>query len=112
MGELLGKALGFSIWNDRNECLSWDETLTWFTLLGITPVPVLFDGLWDERKIRAIEKTLSWDRDEGYVVRLADAFEYRDFKRSIAKFVRKGHVQTTKHWRAGRAFTPNKLKVP
>lgn len=23
-----------------------------------------------------------------------------------------GHVQTTKHWRAGRAFTPNKLKMP
>lgn len=102
--------LGFSVWDEMNVCLSWDDTLQYFALLGIEPVPVIYDGIWDEAKIRALEKTLSWEKDEGYVVRLADSFTYRQFKESIAKYVRKGHVQTTKHWRAGRAFTPNELK--
>jgi hypothetical protein len=102
--------LGFSVWNEMNVCLSWDDTLQYFDLLGITPVPVIYDGIWDEAKIRALEKTLHWETDEGYVIRLADSFTYREFKDSIAKFVRKGHVQTTKHWRAGRAFIPNELK--
>lgn len=38
--------LGFSVWNERNVCQSWDDTLEWFALLGITPVPVLYDGLY------------------------------------------------------------------
>lgn len=101
---------GFSVWNERNVCLSWDDTTEYFSLLGITPVPVLYDGIWEEGKVRAIEKDLVWERDEGYIVRLADAFPYADFKKSLAKFVRKGHVQTAKHWRQGRAFIPNELK--
>ena len=91
--------LGFGIWNDRNQCLGWDETVEWFTLLDMPTVPVLFDGIWDEEAVKKLynEKT---DRDvhEGYVVRLADAFEYRDFKTSVAKFVRANHVATQKHW--------------
>lgn len=101
--------LGFSVWNERNICLDWDTTLEYFQLLNIKPVEVIYDGIWDEAKIRAIEKTLNWETDEGYVVRLAEEFPYSAFKTSIAKFVRKGHVQTTKHWRAGRQFTPNGL---
>lgn len=101
--------LGFSIWNDLNICLDWDESVQYFSLLNITPVPVIYDGIWDEKVIRDIEKTLQWDKDEGYVVRVADAFPYSKFKDSIAKYVRKGHVQTTKHWRAGRQFTPNEI---
>jgi hypothetical protein len=101
--------LGFSLWTDRNICLSWDETLEYFEVLGIVSVPVLYDGIWDEKKIRDLERDMIWDRDEGYVVRLADSFTYAEFKSSIAKFVRKGHVQTTRHWRAGRSFNPNGL---
>ena len=100
---------GFSIWNDRNLCLSWDETTEYFELLGIEPVEVLYDGIWDEQKIRALEKDMSWEKDEGYIVRLADAFPYSEFKKSLAKFVRKGHVATSKHWRQGRRFIPNEL---
>ena len=29
--------IGFSIWDDENNCLSWDSTLEWFELLGIQP---------------------------------------------------------------------------
>lgn len=101
--------LGFSIWNERNICLSWDETLEYFQLLNITPVPVLFDGIWDEKAVRALEKDMNFSKDEGYVVRVADSFRYGEFRRSVAKFVRAGHVMTTKHWRAGRAFIPNQL---
>lgn len=100
---------GFSIWNEKNECLDWDSTVEWFQLFNIVPVPVLYDGIWDEKKIREIEKTLNFEKDEGYVVRLAESFTYGQFKNSIAKYVRAGHVQTTKHWRAGRQFTPNTL---
>jgi hypothetical protein len=47
---------------------------------------------------------------EGYVVRLAGEFPYSAFPLSVAKFVRKGHVQTTKHnWRT-QAVIPNKMK--
>lgn len=96
---LSGYLLGFSIWNEFNQCLSWDDTVVWFGLLDIPMVPVLYDGIWDEAKIKALynEKT---DRDihEGYVVRLADSFEYKDFKTSVAKFVRANHVGTQKHW--------------
>ena len=96
---LPGYLLGFSIWTDRNECLSWDETVEWFTLLDMPTVPVIYDGVWDEAVIKKLynEKT---DRDvhEGYVVRVADAFAYKDFKTSVAKFVRADHVATQKHW--------------
>ena len=107
--DLLSYFYGFSIWDDRNNCLSWDATLEWFSLYNIQPVPVLYDGIWDEKKIRAIEKTLDFEKDEGYVIRIADSFTYGEFKNSVAKFVRAGHVQTTKHWRAGRRFIPNEL---
>jgi hypothetical protein len=116
--------LGFSIWNERNVCLSWDETLEWFAMLDITPVPVLFDGLYEDllkpfdpkyqtscAVLRDIERKLDPKRDEGYVIRVADSFTYGQFKNSVAKYVRAGHVQTTKHWRAGRSFTPNQLKT-
>lgn len=114
--------LGFSIWNEKNVCLSWDDTMEWFEMLGITPVPVLYDGPYEgllepfmpEYKtsaavLRDIERKLDPKIDEGYVIRVAKEFKYGDFKSSIAKYVRAGHVQTTKHWRAGRAFTPNGL---
>jgi len=103
--------LGFSIWTEHNECLAWDETLEYFELLGITPVPVIWRGTWDEKAIRAEcdLTTVEWGVREGYVVRKARSFRYADFKSSVAKYVRAGHVQTTKHWRAGQRFTPNGL---
>lgn len=102
--------MAFSVWNELNVCQSWDDTVLYCSVLGLEAVPVLYDGIYDEKKIRAIEKDLNWESDEGYVVRLADAYPYSQFKNSIAKFVRKGHVQTARHWRAGRAFNPNGLQ--
>jgi hypothetical protein len=101
---------GFSIWNERNFCLDWEETKEYFSLLGITRVPILHDGAFDLQILRDIEGELDFSKNEGYVIRVADGFKYGDFRKSVAKFVRPGHVQTTKHWRAGQRFTPNSLE--
>jgi hypothetical protein len=98
---------GFSIWNDRNECLSWDETMEWFSLLGITPVEVLYDGIYDEEKIKSIK--IDTQKQEGYVIRLAEKFTYGNFKNSVVKYRRANHVKTTKHWMHGQPVVKNLL---
>ena len=103
--------MGFSVWNDRNTCLSWDETLEWFDLLGIKSVPVLYDGIYDEQRIRALWSDKDWARSEGYVLRAADAIGYAEFKHKVGKFVRAGHVQTSKHWMHGQPIVPNSLQT-
>lgn len=109
-GALPSYFLGFQVWNERNECLSWDETKEWFTLLGITPVDVLYDGIFDEKVIRALyDSKRDWSTREGYVVRIADRFSYGEYRTHVAKFVRRGHVQTNKHWMHGQRVIPNQL---
>lgn len=88
---------GFSVWNHLT-CLSWDDTLEWFSLLGIEPVAELYRGQWDESLVRGIALGLTLDKQEGYVVRLASEFEYRDFSKSVGKFVRQHHLQTPERW--------------
>lgn len=102
--------LGFSIWNDRNVCLSWNETLEWFQLLGITPVPVLYTGIFNEEKLKEISHSLNTEKDEGFVVRLSSDIDYRNFKYEVAKWVRPNHVQTVKHWMRGQKIIPNTLQ--
>ena len=103
--------MGISMWNDRNVCLSWDDTLEWFELLGVQPMTVLYDGVYDETAIRRLYNSQrDWERSEGYVMRVANAFSYGQFRTSVAKFVRKGHVQTTKHNWQTQAVVPNKMR--
>lgn len=102
--------MGFSIWDERNECLSWDDTLDWFRLLGVTPVPVLYDGIYDERVIRALyDAKRDWSSREGYVLRVADRFSYGQFRHVVGKFVRKDHVRTVKHWMYGQPIVRNTM---
>ncbi|GED71839.1 2'-5' RNA ligase [Brevibacillus reuszeri] len=98
----------FSIWNENNECLSWDETNEWATLLGLEVAPVLYRGIWNEDRVKSCYTKVSvfGGEQEGYVARVADRFLYEDFKWSAAKFVRKNHVQTDQHWLA-QAVVPN-----
>jgi hypothetical protein len=100
--------MGFSVWNESNVCLDWDQTVEYFQLLGIEPVPVMYDFIWDEDKIRKLHTELVDNRDEGFVVRSAGSFHYDQFRHNVAKYVRKGHVQTTTHWRT-QEFVPNVL---
>jgi len=91
--------LVMSVWNDRNVCLSWNDTCEWSELFGLRTVPVLYEGPWDERAVRACQKdSLGGDPCEGYVVRAASEFHYREFRRKVGKYVRKNHVQTHGHW--------------
>lgn len=100
--------MGFSIWdNNTNICWSWDLTVAFFDHLGITPVRELYRGPWDQ----------SWfdnyglpEGSEGYVVRNAGEFQFNDFAINVAKFVRKGHVQTDQHWML-KPVIPNGLKL-
>ncbi len=101
--------LGFSAWNDRNQCLSWDETLDIFTILGVTPVRVLYRGLYDEKIIRALWNEKMRDRVEGYVMRVVDEFSYGDFRSLVGKFVRSNHVAASRHWKT-QIVTPNQFK--
>lgn len=110
--------MGFSIWNERNVCLSWDDTLEWFDLLGITPVPVLFDGDWYDLKPKvsfqsdggSIDLKIDPNVCEGYVLRMAGEIPYHAFRHCVGKYVRANHVQTVKHWMHGQAIVPNGLK--
>ncbi len=97
--------LGFSIWNDL-ECLSWDDTLEWFNLLNIEPVPTLYDGVYNEEKIRSLN--LDLEKQEGYVLRVANSFTHDEFYNSVMKFVRDKHVRTTDFW-MHEEVVPNKI---
>ena len=102
--------VGFSIWDERNVCLAWDETLDWFELLGVVPVSVLHDGLYEERALRGLHQPARGANEcEGWVMRVAEAFSYEAFGSNVAKFVRAGHVQTSKHWMHDTRIVPNGL---
>lgn len=107
--ELPSYFMAFSIWNEINVCLGWDDTVQFCALFGIEHVPVIYDGNWDEVFTRCLHSQLDPEKDEGYVVRLADRFHYDNFGTSVAKYVRPGHVQTDKHWRH-QEIIPNGLK--
>lgn len=99
----------FSIWNERNEALSWSDTLEWTELLGLNHVTVLYRGEWNEKAVRACyNPSEHLSTREGYVVRVANSFDYKDFAKSLGKFVRKNHVQTSEHW-MHQAVVPNGL---
>lgn len=86
---------GFSVW-EFDRCLAWDETIEWFQLLDITPVPVLYRGQFSMDIFDSLR--LDETTQEGYVLRVADEFSYKDFQKKSAKYVRKGHLQTKARW--------------
>ena len=96
---------GFGVWDEYNRMLPWDETLDVFDMLTITPVKELYRGPWEEAAIAKVAASIDPKTQEGFVVRDAGVIDYPDgsgddgrFFRSLAKWVRKGHVQTDEHW--------------
>jgi len=93
----------FSIWNEKNICLSWDDTCEWAALFGLATVPVLYRGQWDdspEKLHKHIwEKKIDETRHEGYVIRNAGEFSYGQFRTNTMKYVRKNHVTSASHWK-------------
>lgn len=96
---------GFGVWDEDNRLLPWDETLDVFEMLDIVPVREIHRGTWSEADIRRIAESMDAETHEGFVVRITDAIDYPSgtgdagrFFREVAKWVRKGHVQTDEHW--------------
>lgn len=100
--------LTFSIWNEKNICLSWNKTKEYCELLSINLVPELFVGKYDEKIVKEIAEKTVEKGGEGIVIRNFDEFSYKNFSQNIAKYVRKGHVQTDNHWSLSE-ITKNKL---
>ena len=98
----------FSIW-DKNKCLSWEETKEFCKKNNLELVPELYIGIYDEKLIKKLANDVVSKGGEGIVIRLYDTFLYEDFQNSIAKFVRKNHVQTDKHWSL-QQISKNELK--
>ena len=100
--------LCFSLW-ENEKCLSWNDTLQICKEVGVETVPVLYKGLFDLNLIKHLANSAVQSGQEGIVVRLADSFQMKDFSKSVAKYVRKNHVQTDGHW-AHRKIDKNKLR--
>jgi hypothetical protein len=101
--------LGFNAWKD-NTCLSWDDTMDIFNKVGITPVPLIYRGIYDEDYVKDLSEDMSFNKTEGYVIRISDSFDMENFTKCLAKFVRKDHVQTDEHWMK-QTVTPNLLGI-
>lgn len=89
----------FGIWNGNNRCLSWDTTLEWAALFGLHVVPQIYRGPFSRSAVEGLYREVhDGDPCEGYVVRVAREFGYREFRRVVGKYVRAGHVQTHGRW--------------
>lgn len=115
--DLASYFFGFSIWNEKNHCLSWKETQEWFEILGVESVPVLWQGCLPEdretakKQFESIARNLDCSKQEGYVIRPEASFGMHEFKNQVGKWVRKNHVQTKEHWKgAHRVMITNELK--
>ena len=98
----------FSIWNENNVCLSWDETVSICGMLNLVHVPVIDIITFDEGYLRKLSNNLDLTKTEGYVVRNIESFGYDEFGDNVAKWVRAKHVTTDEHWMF-QQIVPNKL---
>lgn len=115
----------YGIYDENNICISWHEVEGYCEMMGLQTVPVLYQGLWEDRpewvgkgtfptygatteSHFSFPDTFAPCEAEGYVVRLADGFPYEDFRFCCAKWVRKNHVQTDVYWLSRPVF-PNLL---
>lgn len=89
----------FAIFDGNNMCLSWKETCEWCNLLDLKTVSVLWNDPFQIDVVQHfLPTTLDFNKVEGFVCRNSESYHYLDFQKNVAKFVRKGHVQTDQHW--------------
>lgn len=100
----------FSIWDENNFCLDWGATREWCELIGLHTVPELYCGPYDIEVIQSLftGKSRLGGEQEGYVARTWDGFPFCKFQSHVAKFVRKGHIQTDENWMT-KPVEPNRL---
>jgi hypothetical protein len=91
---------------DKTTWQSWDAVELVATLLEVPTAPVLFRGVVNsEEELKQIvvdlvskPSKLGSNIMEGVVIRPTAEFEDDSFSKSVFKWVRKDHVQTTEHW--------------
>lgn len=72
----------FGIFDENYNYLPWDEVAEWAKLLNLETVPVLYDGIYNEEKIRKFEENKNeteikgWGPKEG--VSMRDIYEITD----------------------------------
>jgi hypothetical protein len=105
----------FNVFDEKDNCLPWDDVKLVATLLGLCTVPEIYRGPFNEKVIRDSVKeslllTYEVPKDhvpvdepiptngEGYVIRTTDGFPASEFSTHVAKYVRPGHIQTDSHW--------------
>lgn len=104
----------FSVWNEANICLSWEDTVKFCQETGFQMVPVAAYTMnrsgSDEQEIEfAIKHYMNYVKlqasainprqIEGFVARNIEQFHYDDFQKNVFKWVRENHVQTDdEHW--------------
>jgi hypothetical protein len=96
----------FAIYDSiRDKWLSYDEMVNEANRVELPMVPLLFRGRiesmawtnkWMDKRITDSSE-LGGDL-EGFVMRVASAISGDEFNTKVAKYVRKGHVQTDEHW--------------
>ncbi len=89
--------LGFA-WIVGDEIQSWDGASARFVELGILTPPLLYRGAWRPKLFENLAAGLDLNRQEGFVVRVAGAFQERAMPTHMGKWVRAGHVQSETHW--------------
>lgn len=98
----------FSIWDEKNNCLSWDHTKEWADLLGVKTVPEIYRGTFEDWEYDSMTEfygaAMNRGDMEGYIVRWADSFNYSEFRKAVGKFVRANHVAENTHWIKGPFF--------
>lgn len=117
--QLASYFLVFSIWNEKNECLSWDDTLEWCELLSLKMVPHGTRQIYTRDYGKELKESMDFHTGnspiamkecEGFVIRLTESFHFKEFRQSVAKYVRKGHVPLHGgHW-SNNILVRNELK--
>lgn len=92
-----------SIWDENNNCLSWDNTLKFCYIHSFTVVPTLYMGPWAEKYIREQFNNLqeyNGNPVEGYVIRAFDKIPYNQYNNMVAKYVKEEFTNriSNEHW--------------
>lgn len=90
--------LGFGIYDDKNNCLSWDETKRLFENWGVNYVKEFYCGLYNDDIVKKIAEEAILNGSEGIVLRNVNSFSYDDFGENTAKYVQANFVKTDDHW--------------
>ncbi|CAN7445611.1 RNA ligase family protein [Rhizobium leguminosarum] len=92
----------------EGEVQSWDLTLARFEELSIVPVSTLYRGPYKAGLFEDTAASLDRTKQEGFVVRIADAFPETEMPVRMGKYVRDNHVQSETHWMQSELI-PNRL---